>query len=162
MVLATQGSMRSVKSPSDRQAHLLAANGATLIFVGLLCGLIIPAAAYPRLMLTAHIQFLVNGMVSLFAGLLLKTSLATVGRWGGTLVVAAHVATWAVCLSEVGAAFSGANKTLPIAAGQAGASGAAEWQETLVLVCHMIPAVLLIAAWGVLVFQMLSKRNQAA
>jgi hydroxylaminobenzene mutase len=57
------------------QAHYLAMNGALMILAGLLCGLTIGAAPYPRLMLTAHIQFLVNGMMSVFAGLMLKTSL---------------------------------------------------------------------------------------
>lgn len=144
--------MHAVNSSSGRRSYYLACNGALLILAGLLCGLVIPAADYPRLMLTAHIQFLVNGMISLFAGMMLKTSLAVVGRWGGTVVVVAHVSAWAVCLSEIAAAFWGANKTLPIAAGQAGATGAAPWQETLVLACHAIPALLLIVAWGVLVW----------
>jgi hypothetical protein len=65
--------------------------------------------------------------------------------------VAAHVSAWAVCFSEVGAAFWGAAKALPIAAAQAGAPGAAPWQESLVVACHAVPALLLIAAWVLLV-----------
>lgn len=129
----------------------LTANGALMILVGLGCGLGVSAAPYPRLMLTAHIQFVVNGMLSLLAGILLKTSLSVVGRTGGFVVVAGHVLAWAVCLSEVAAAFWGAKRTLPIAAFQAGAPGADSWQESLVMACHIIPAVVLIVAWFLLV-----------
>jgi len=126
-------------------------DGALMILAGLLCGLTISAAPYPRLMLTAHIQFLVNGMVSVFAGLLLTTSLSIVGRRSGMLIVWGHISAWAVCFSEVAAAVWGTNKALPIAAAQAGASGAAPWQESLVVACHVVPALLLIAAWTLLV-----------
>jgi hydroxylaminobenzene mutase len=100
------------------------------MLVGLLSGLIVSAAPFPRLMLTAHIQFLVNGMVSVFAGLLLRTGLAIVRRPAGLLVVWAHVSVWAVCLSEVAAAWWGAKNALPLAAGLAAAPGAASWQES--------------------------------
>jgi len=134
-----------------KQSYYLAGNGALMILVGLLSGMAVAAAPYPRLMLTAHIQFLVNGMVSVFAGIMLKTFLSVAGRRGATLIVWAHVSAWAVCFSEAAAAFWGANKALPIAAAQAGAPGAASWQESLVTVCHVVPALLLIAAWILLV-----------
>jgi hydroxylaminobenzene mutase len=149
-----EGIMTSVVVPEASRAEhssYLAANGATLMLAGLLCGLGVAAAPYPRLMLTAHIQFLVNGMVSVFAALLLRTSLAIVGQRSGWLIVWAHVSLWAICLSEVLAAITGAKTTLPIAAAQAGAPGAAPWQESVVTACHVVPALLLIAAWTVLV-----------
>jgi len=133
------------------QARYLTMNGALMMLAGLLCGLTVGAAPYPRLMLTAHIQFLVNGMVSVFAGLMLKTALSIVSGRSATLIIWGHISAWAVCFSEVAAAFWGANKTLPMAAAQAGASGAAPWQESLVLACHMVPAFLLIASWALLV-----------
>ena len=67
------------------------------------------------------------------------------------LIVWGHVLAWAVCLSEVAGAICGTNKALPIAAAQAGASGAAPWQESLVVACHMVPALFLITAWILLV-----------
>jgi hydroxylaminobenzene mutase len=129
----------------------LAANAALLILTGFVCGLLVPAAPYPRLMLTAHIQFVVNGIISLLAGLMLRTSLSIAGKRAAEVIVVAHTSAWFLCSSEVGAAIWGARKTLPIAAAEAGASGAAPWQESLVLVCHMIPALLFIAAWTLLV-----------
>jgi (hydroxyamino)benzene mutase len=148
---------------NPKQSYYLTGNGALMILAGLLSGLTVAAAPYPRLMLTAHIQFLVNGMVSVFAGLMLKTTLSIVGRRGATLIVWAHVSAWALCFSEVAAAFWGANQTLKIAAVQAGAPGAASWQESLVTVCHVIPALLLIIAWLLLVWGVFSgfaKRNE--
>ena len=137
---------------NPKPSYYLTGNGALMVLAGLLCGLTVSAVPYPRLMLTAHIQFLVNGMMSVFAGLMLKTSLSIVGRGSGMLIVWGHVSAWAVCFSEVAGAIWGANKALPIAAAQAGASGAAPWQESLVVACHMVPALFLIAAWILLVW----------
>jgi hydroxylaminobenzene mutase len=131
------------------QARCLALNGTLLMLTGLLCGLAIGAAPYPRLMLTAHIQFLVNGVVSVVAALLFATSLSVVGRRAGMLVIVGHVSTWAVCLSEVAGACWGASKALPIAAAQAGAPGALPWQESL----------LLLAAWAVIVWGVFQGRK---
>ncbi len=140
------------------QPYYLAGNGTLMMLAGLLCGLAVGAAPYPRLMLTAHIQFLVNGMVSVFAALLLKTTLSVVGRCSGMLIVWAHVSVWAVCASEVAAAFWGATKALPMAGTQAGATGAAPWQESLVLACHVVPALFLIAAWTLIVLGVYAAR----
>ena len=145
---------------NPKQSYYLTGNGALMMLAGLVCGLTISAAPYPRLMLTAHIQFLVNGMVSVFAGVMLKTSLAIVGRRSGMLIVWGHVLAWAVCLSEVAGAIWGAKKALPIAAAQAGASGAAPWQESLVVACHVVPALFLIAAWILLVRGVYRASNQ--
>ena len=146
----TEGRAPAASNP--RHSYYLTGNGALMILAGLLCGLTISAAPYPRLMLTAHIQFLVNGMISVLAGLMLKTSLSIVGRPSGLLIVWGHVLAWAVCFSEVAGAVWGAKGTLPIAAAQAGASGAAPWQESLVLACHVVPALVLIVAWILLVW----------
>jgi (hydroxyamino)benzene mutase len=133
------------------------------MLAGLLLGLAIAPAPYPRLMLTAHIQFLVNGMMSVFAGLLLRASLSVVGQASGRLILIGHVSTWAVCLSEVAGAIWGTSKALPIAAGQAGAAGGASWQETVVLLCHIIPGLALIIAWTLLVLGIWrSSRRQSA
>jgi len=49
--------------------------------------------------------------------------------------------TWFMALSEAANAWWGANQMLPIAAQQAGANGAAAWQEAVVKLCHL-PAAL--------------------
>jgi hypothetical protein len=56
------------------------------------------------------------------------------------MVVSAWL-TWFMALSEAANAWWGANQMLPIAAKQAGAPGAAAWQEAVVKLCHL-PAAL--------------------
>jgi hydroxylaminobenzene mutase len=151
----------SIAAMLQGSARLLVINGAALMLAGLLCGLTVESAPLPRLMLTAHIQFLVNGMVSVLAGLLLRTGLSVVSGRGGAIIVIGHVTTWAVCLSEVAGAVWGTTKALPIAAAQAGAKGGAPWQEALVLLCHVIPGIFLIAAWALLVAGLLRRERLA-
>jgi hypothetical protein len=57
----------------------------------------------------------------------------------------------ALSLSEVASAFWGTTKALRIAGAQAAAPGGAPWQETIVIMCHAVPAVALIVAWALLV-----------
>lgn len=136
-----------------RPALWLALNGALLMLVGLFVGAAIPFAPYPRLMLSAHnAGFTVSGMLSMTAAFLLATALCTLPRRAALVVIWAHVALWFLSFSEVAAAFWGTDKALPLAAAEAGAHGGTPWQETTVIVCHAIPAILLMAAWIILVW----------
>ena len=129
----------------------LALNGALLMLAGLFVGAAIPLAPYPRLMLSAHnAGFTVSGMLSMVAAFLLSSSLCTIPRRAARVVISAHVALWALSFSEVAAAFWGTNKATPLAAAEAGAPGGAPWQETIVIVCHAVPALMLMAAWVIL------------
>lgn len=135
-----------------RTASWLALNGASLMLAGLFAGVAIPFVPYPRLMLSAHnAGFTVSGMLSMVAALLLASSLCTLSRRSAKVVIWAHVSLWILSFSEVAAAFWGTDKALPLAAAEAGAHGGAPWQETTVIVCHAIPAILLMAAWILLV-----------
>ena len=113
--------------------------------VGLVWGLVVPACPFPRLALVAHIQLTTNGIMYLVAGLSAKILIA--GPW----------LTWLVMLSEMANGWWGARNMLPIAAAQAGASGAAEWQEDMVTAAHLIGAVVLIAYWGVILVGLFRK-----
>ena len=136
-----------------RPAAWLALNGALLMFVGLFVGAAIPLVPYPRLMLSAHnAGFTVSGTLSMIAAVLLATSLCTISGRSAKAVIAGHVALWFLSAAEVAAAFWGTNQAIPLAAAEAGAKGGAQWQETLVTLCHIIPAILLIIAWGILVW----------
>ena len=137
----------------SRAVIWLALNGAGLMLAGLICGALVPATPYPRLMLSAHnAGFTVSGTLSILAALLLSSSLSSIPRRSANIVVGGHVALWVLSFSEVAAAFWGTNRALPLAAAEAGAPGGAPWQETLVTVCHVVPAILLIVAWGILVW----------
>ena len=136
-----------------RPAIWLALNGASLMLVGLFVGVAIPLAPYPRLMLSAHnAGFTVSGTVSILAAFLLGSSLCSISRRAATVVTWGHVALWALSFSEVAGAFWGTNKMTPLAAAEAGAPGGSQWQETVVIVCHVIPALMLIVAWTILVW----------
>jgi hypothetical protein len=142
-----------VSMSSRRPATWLALNGALLMLVGLLAGVAIPFAPYPRLMLSAHnAGFTVSGTLSIAAAFLLSSSLCSIPRRAATAVISGHVALWALSLAEVAAAFWGTNEATPLAAAEAGAQGGAQWQETIVLICHVVPAIMLIVAWALLVW----------
>jgi hypothetical protein len=135
-----------------RPAACLALNGASLMLAGLLTGAAIPAVPYPRLMLAAHSAgFTDSGLISMVAAVLLSSSLCSLSPRAASVVIWAHVALWPLSLSEVAAAFWGTTKFLQIAGAQAGAAGGAPWQETIVGICHVLPALALMVAWALLV-----------
>jgi hypothetical protein len=57
--------------------------GAVYMLVGLVWGMVVPAAPYPRLALTAHVQLTANGVMFLVAGLVIA-HLPTAARGVGT------------------------------------------------------------------------------
>ena len=137
----------------SRPAMWLALNGALLMLAGLFVGALIPVVPYPRLMLSAHnAGFTVSGTLSMVAALLLSSSLSSVSHRAATVVIWGHVALWPLSLSEVAAAFWGTNKGIPLAAAEAGAPGGAPWQESIVILSHVLPALILMAAWVILVW----------
>ncbi len=49
---------------------------------------------------------------------------------------------------------------LPIAAQQAGAAGGSAWQEHTVSAAHIVPAVVLIAYWGIILLGLFRKPDE--
>ena len=126
-------------------------HGLVLVFVGLLWGLIVPHTPYPRLALTAHEQFVFNGLLLIvMAALLLKFEHAAGRRSVAMMVVSAWL-IWAMALSEVANSWWGTNGLLSIAAVQAGAHGAVSWQEAVVKLAHIAAGFGLIIAWALLI-----------
>jgi hydroxylaminobenzene mutase len=111
-------------------------HGLTLILAGLLWGFAPPVTPFPRLALGAHIQFETNGLLFMAVGILLLTVPNRVGRKASWVMVASVWLTWLIVLSEVANSWWGTSQLLPIAAKQAGATGAAPWQELIVKLCH--------------------------
>jgi hydroxylaminobenzene mutase len=116
-------------------------HGLTFILAGLLWGFAPPLTPYPRLAVGAHIQFETNGLLFVVLGILLLSLPHRVGGGAVWVIVVSAWLTWLMALSEVANSWWGANQMLPVAAGQAGAAGAAPWQELVVKLCH-IPAAL--------------------
>jgi len=116
-------------------------HGMALILAGLLWGFAPSLTPYPRLAVGAHIQFETNGLLFLVLGILLLKLPHSAGDKAVWVIVVSAWLTWLMALSEVANAWWGANQMLPVAAGQAGAAGAAPWQELVVKLCH-VPAAL--------------------
>jgi (hydroxyamino)benzene mutase len=135
-------------------------NGLTLIFVGLVWGLVVPATPFPRLGLTAHVQFMENGMLLVLQAMVLAAYPGLVGGWSIRTMVFAAWSAWPMVLSEVANAWWGTTRTLTIAAHQAGATGGQFWQEQVVTLAHMIAGLAFIAAWGLLLFAFVRRRGE--
>jgi hypothetical protein len=116
-------------------------HGLALILAGLLWGFAPSLTRYPRLAVGAHIQFETNGLLFTVLGILLLKLPHSAGAKTLWVIVVSAWLTWLMALSEVANAWWGANQMLPVAAGQAGAGGAAPWQELVVKLCH-VPAAL--------------------
>lgn len=126
-------------------------HGLLLVMVGLIWGFTVPLAPYPRLALGAHIQFVTNGLLILIMAVLLLKLPHSVGPKAARMMMLAAWLTWFMALSEGANAWWGANQMLPIAAGQAGATGGMAWQEAVVKLTHLAAGLGLVIAWGLLV-----------
>ncbi|KAM7197113.1 hypothetical protein V8F33_005772 [Rhypophila sp. PSN 637] len=157
--------------------HLLR-HGSGLIGFGLLFGFLVPITPYPRLGLTAHIQFAVEGTMVCAAGLILgskpftstpsstpkaagsaSTEAQTVADrlkpWQIKLVYWGCAGIWVTLMSEVANAWWGTRWVLPIAHHAAGLAGnstgpAAVWMERVVEAAHYPFAILLATVVSVL------------
>ncbi len=135
--------------------------GAVYMMVGLVWGVVIPATPFPPLALTAHIQLTANGVMFLVAGLVILRLPVAEGGVSARILVAGPWLTWPVMLTEVANSWWGTRNMLPIAAGQAGATGAETWQEALVTVAHLVGALVLVVYWGVILFWLFRKPTGA-
>jgi (hydroxyamino)benzene mutase len=136
-------------------------HGAVMVLVGLVWGLVVPATPYPRLALGAHIQFVLNGMLFIVLATALLALPHRVGLKSIWVMVLAVWLTWAMTLSEVANSWWGTRQTLPIAARQAGVTGAESWQELVVQLTHMGAGLALIIAWALLVIGLLKSVSSA-
>jgi hydroxylaminobenzene mutase len=142
-------------------AKKILVHGLALVLVGLVFGFALPLAPYPRLALGAHIQFVTNGLLFvLLALVVLKLPCCAGPKTVRVLVISAWL-TWLMALSEAANAWWGANQMLPIVAQQAGATGAAPWQELVVKLCHLPAAVGLILSVTLLIIGVVGHRASA-
>lgn len=135
--------------------HILI-HGLPLILAGLLWGFAPPMTPFPRLALGAHIQFETNGLLFMAVGILLLTMPNRVGRGALWVMV---LSAWLMVLSEVANSWWGTSQMLPIAAKQAGATGAAPWEELIVKLCHIPAALGLILSFVLLIVVIVQYRG---
>ena len=135
------------KSTTERRILL---HSMCMILAGLIWGLAIPQTPFPRIALSAHIQYEVNGLLFIVLALVLIGAKPTIHGFScRTLQIAAWL-TWPMLLAATANAWWGTNQMLPIAAQQAGASGGAAWQEVIVTATHAIGGFALVFAWVLL------------
>ena len=126
-------------------------HGLMFVMVGLLWGFVVPHTPHPRLALGAHIQFVSSGLLFILTAILLFKLPHNVGpKSAGVMLLAAWL-TWSMALSEAANAWWGTTQMLPIAAGQAGATGGAAWHELVVKLTHIAAGLGLVVAWGLLI-----------
>jgi hydroxylaminobenzene mutase len=75
--------------------------GMALVLAGLVWGLVVPHTPYPRLALTAHVQFESNGMLIIILAILLIRLPHRVGMKSARVMLLAAWLTWLMALSEV-------------------------------------------------------------
>ncbi len=146
---------------TQNRSRQILVHGLMLVMVGLLGGGVVPHTPYPRLALGAHIQLVTNGMLLLILAMLLIVLPHRVGpKSAGVMLLAAWL-TWAMALSEAANAWWGTTQMLPIAAGQAGATGGLSWQELVVKLTHVAAGLGLVAAWALLIIGILKQPDAA-
>jgi hydroxylaminobenzene mutase len=126
-------------------------HGLMMVLVGLTWGFVVPMTPYPRLALVAHIQLTGNGLLFIVLAMLLQTVPNRVGTKSISVMLVSVWLTWAMLLSQAANAWWGTNQMLPIAAEQAGATGALPWQELVVKLAHIAAGLGLLVAWTLLV-----------
>jgi hypothetical protein len=136
-------------------------HGLFLILVGLVFGFAPPLTPYPRLALGAHIQFVTNGMLFVVLAIVLLKVPHRAGTGSVRVMLVSAWLTWLMALSEAANAWWGANQMLPIAAKQAGATGATAWQEAVVKLCHLPAALGLILSLSLLIIGIVKHRESA-
>ena len=139
-------------------ARRILIHGMSMVLVGLLFGVVIPNTPFPRLALAAHIQFMTNGLLFIVLATLLIALKHTVGLASVRVMLVSAYLAWAMALSAAANAWWGASRMLPIAAGQAGATGAAAWQELIVTVAHVAGGAGIIVAWALLLYGFVKPR----
>jgi (hydroxyamino)benzene mutase len=136
---------------SQKCSTYILISGSAMILVGLVGGILVPMAPFPRLALGAHIQFVTNGMLFVIQALVLRSFRPRFGNAAAWIAVVAAFFTWLMALSEAMNSCWGTLQTLPIAGHEAGAQGGTALQEILVKIPHGLAAIALIMSWALLI-----------
>lgn len=139
----------------------LAIHGLALVLAGLLFGFFPPWTPFPRLALSAHIQFVTHGMLLMVLAALVVGVPHRAGSRSLRVMVVSAWLTWLMCLSAVANAWWGTSQLLPIAARQAGATGGTAWQEIVVKLGHVPAALGLILSVALMIVGVARSRGAA-
>lgn len=136
-------------------------HGMAMILAGLFLGFVPPLAPFPRLAVGAHIQLEMHGILFMVLGAVLLGLPHSTGARSVRVMLVTVWLTWLMALTEVANAWWGANQLLPVAAKQAGAMGAAPWQEMLIKASHVPAGLGLIISFALLIAGFAKHRESA-
>jgi hydroxylaminobenzene mutase len=142
---------------TQERSRQILVHGLMFVMVGLLWGFVVPHTPHPRLALGAHIQLVNSGVLFILTATILLKLPNNVGTKSAGVMLLAAWLTWSMAVSEVANAWWGTTQMLPIAAGQAGATGGAPWHELVVKLTHIAAGLALVVAWGLLITGFLKK-----
>ena len=149
-------------NPTNRIVVITLCQASALMMAGLLWGVILPIAPHARLGLGAHIQFTGSAVMLAAAAFCIHYLKLGSGRTAQLILIGTPWLIWPMTLSEVANAWWGTNQVLPIAAQQAGATGAAPWQELVVRVSHISAGLAFILSVSLLIIGFVRKNGQLA
>ena len=89
-------------------------SGSLLITTSLVWGLAISNSRYPRIALSAHLNLLQHGFLTIAAGMLLKTEMVKLEGWQVNMVVIPHYLIWYLDFMNVCNTWWGASRTLKL------------------------------------------------
>lgn len=126
-------------------------HGLAMVLVGLVWGTAVAHLPFPRLALVAHVQLTGNGVMFTVMALLLLVLNHRVTSGQARVMLGAVWLNWPMFLAQIANAWWGTRGILPIAAAEAGAPGAAPWQEAVLTGTHVVGGVAVLVAWVLLV-----------
>ena len=142
-----------------KAARQILIQGMLFILVGLLWGLVVPHTPFPRLALSAHLQFEQSGIVFMLVGIVLLTLPHRVGTKSLAMMLITVVLVWLMALSEAANAWWGTVQMLPLAAHEAGATGGTPWQEAIIKLTHISAGLALIVSFVLLILGFAKKSS---
>jgi hydroxylaminobenzene mutase len=74
----------------------LVKSGALQLTTGFIWGVLIPIPPYPRIALSAHLNIIQHGLLSIAAGLIVGEGLASYSDWQIWTIAGAHFGLWAL------------------------------------------------------------------
>lgn len=139
----------STRAPVASRSHRLLQLGILLFLLGLLVGFAVPSLANPRLGLASHLEGVMNGLFLVVLGLLWP-KLALREKASTTLFWFALYGTFANWAATLLAAFWGAGRSMPLAAGALRGSAAQELiiDALLLSLALAMVGVCVITLWG--------------
>jgi hydroxylaminobenzene mutase len=101
----------------------LVKNGALQLTTGFIWGVLIPFPPYPRIALSAHMNIIQHGLLSIAAGYIIQDGLAHYSNWQLYIISGAHFGLWALDIISLVNSWWGTNRSFKMVCSRAFGSG---------------------------------------